>query len=181
MSETALINLGNKTFRIFVSENDKQRRIKYSKEEPDVDLTAEEREILAALGVDELLEKALRPYLAEFFNTLQQCNTDSKLILNKECETAHYVIWSTLFNMKKDTKVRMEENKKAHPGSTDLNVAMMGAITDEFQPNARASVINQLFTFKFKTIPEGDTGFINNLFTLKPRASTTPPPASSVS
>jgi hypothetical protein len=176
MSETALINLGNKTFRIFVSENDKQRRIQYSKEEPDVDLTAEEREILTNLGVDPILEKALRPYLAEFFNTLQHCNTDSKLILNKECETAHYVIWSTLFNMKKDTKSRIDENKAKHPGGTDLNVAMIGALTDEFQPNNKASLVNQLFTLKFKSIPESDTKYINNLFTLKPKG-----PASTVS
>lgn len=167
MSETAVIHLANKTFRIFVSENDKQRRIQYSKEEPGVDLTAEEREILTSLGVDPILEKALRPYLAEFFNTLPNCNTDSKLILNKECETAHYVIWSTLFNMKKDTKARLEENKEKYPGGTDLNVAMIGALTDEFQANKNASVVNQLFTLKFKSTPENDTKFITNLFTLK--------------
>ncbi len=167
MSETALIHLGNKSFRIFVSENDNQRRIQYSKSEPNADLTAEEREILTSLGVDTILEQALRPYLAEFFNTLQRCNTDSKLILNKECETAHYVIWSTLFNMKRDTKSRIDENKAAYPGGTDLNVAMIGALTDEFQPNKNASGVNQLFTLRFKSTPETDTNPITKLFTLR--------------
>ncbi len=168
MSETAVIHLGNKSFRLFVSETDKQRRILYSKEQPGGDLTGDEREILNSLGVDAVLENALRPYLAEFFNTLQHCNTDSKLILNKECEAAHYVVWSTLFNMKKDTKKRMDENKAKYPGGTDLNVAMIGTLTDEFQASPYASFINQLFTLKFKTLPEDDAKFIQNMFTLKP-------------
>jgi hypothetical protein len=168
MSETAVIHLGNKSFRLFVSETDKERRILYSKEKPGGELTGNEREILNSLGVDDVLEKSLRPYLAEFFNTLQHCNTDSKLILNKECETAHYVVWSTLFNMKQDTQKRINENKAKYPGGTDLNVAMIGTLTDEFRANSSASFINQLFTLKFKTLPEDDSKFIQNLFTLKP-------------
>jgi hypothetical protein len=168
MSETSVIHLGNKSFIVPFSESDIQRRIDYSKDVPGAVLNNEERTVLKSLGVDDMLEKALKPYLGEFFNTLKHCNTDSKLILNKECETAHYVIWSTLFNMKKDTQKRIDENKRNYPGGTDLNVAMIGTLTDEFRSTQGTAFFNKLFTLKLKTTPEVDSSPFQTLFTLKP-------------
>lgn len=72
------------------------------------DLKAEERIILDSIGIDSILEKQLASYLPEFFDSLPKCSTDTQMMLNKDCETAYYVLWATMYAAHKKLKERIQ-------------------------------------------------------------------------
>lgn len=116
---TAVISLYGKSFLIGFSEGDNARRVAYFKSGTG-NLTPQEKSLLLSLGIDAMLENSLKPYLAEFFSTLQTCSSDASLILSKNCETAYFVIWSAMFHNNASIARRMKEIKGEVISDIDL-------------------------------------------------------------
>jgi hypothetical protein len=154
---TSVIQLYGKSFNIGFSKSDDERRESYFKNSIGT-LTPQEKSILLSLGIDERMEESLKPYLAKFFSSLQQCSSDISLVLNKDCETAYFVIWSTLFaNGAEITRRFMgqrNDNEKMH----DLDIAKSGALINGLKSKRK--------NIAFTPISEDEDDTIHKLFTL---------------
>jgi hypothetical protein len=130
------ITLANQHFTIGQSSDDKLRRDQYFRnpEQPEYQLTDDERKVLLAVGIDGILESTLRPYLAKFFDVLPSCQTDAAMMLAKNCEVPYYVIWSARFGARQGAKGRFEENKRNHKSRTNIQMAENGAYIDDLKP-----------------------------------------------
>jgi hypothetical protein len=160
------ITLANQTFLLPVSTSDSQRRATYF-ETGTGSLTPDEQSILTAVGIDKKLESMLRPYLTGFFDGLPSCQSDTNLILQKDCEVVHYVLWQTLLAARYDATQRILQNKQTHSAMTDLETAMdeeaVRGLVKKVDP---ADEIKQIFTLLFiNDIPE-KTYTVNDIFTL---------------
>jgi hypothetical protein len=176
---TSVIQLYGKSFNIGFSKSDDERRESYFKNSMGT-LTPQEKSILLSLGIDETMEESLKPYLAKFFASLQQCSSDISLVLNKDCETAYFVIWSTLFaNGAEITRRFMEkkDDRKMH----NLDIAQSGALINGLKQkpdipyeatNEDEDAIKSLFTLMFvsdapdENKDEHNITDIRSLFTL---------------
>ena len=123
------IYLANKGFSLPVGRLDSARRKAYfaNPADPKSQLVPEEIEILTALGINlgepKALE-ALKPYLAQFFDQLPQCQSDSSVILSKECEVVHHVLWTTLFNARNRSDIAHKLNWEKKKPLADLSTAI---------------------------------------------------------
>jgi hypothetical protein len=144
--EPVTFTLANETFTLNTGIADEVRREAHYKD-GSVPLTADEQRILTTLGIDETMESTLRPYMPEFFKALPGCHTDASLRLSKACEVPYYVIWSTTFANRENTKARIAQNKKDHKSRNLLTMAQDGALIDEMHPkNADKDLYTALFT-----------------------------------
>ena len=147
------INLANRSFHLPVSVDDSRRRKAYFDTNTG-SLLPEEQEILTGLGIDAKLEAILKPYLAAFFDGLQSCQSDTNLMLNKQCEVVHYVLWQTLLAARYDTNERIKVNKATKQPLTDIDSAMTTEILTALQPKPRpADDIRAVFTLLFTDDP----------------------------
>ncbi len=168
---TTVISLYGKSFSIGFGEADDARRKNFFSRGLG-SLTPQERALLVSLGVDEELENSLKPYLAEFFSTLDRCSADPSLILSKDCETAYFVIWSAFFHNRKEVERRLKDNRAHYGAVGEEELAQDMAIIDGLKtrplPRKGTSPIDALFTLMFvepETTPvPGDT--FSRLFTL---------------
>ena len=136
-------------------------------------LKNEESEILDAIGIKGDTLTRMANYMPEFFDSLPACSTDTSLYLNKKCETAYFVLWSTMFALEQESRRQKEENERQFRSVTDLGVAMTEEIIrsiDKAVPVIPDSDIIKLFT----RIPLGGPGFtdidsasVRRLFTLR--------------
>ena len=136
-------------------------------------LKNEESEILDAIGIKGDTLTRMANYMPEFFDSLPACSTDTSLYLNKKCETAYFVLWSTMFALEQESRRQKEENERQFRSVTDLGVAMTEEIVrsiDKAVPVIPDSDIIKLFT----RIPLGGPGFtdidsasVRRLFTLR--------------
>jgi hypothetical protein len=171
---TTVISLYGKSFTIGFGEAEDTRRKNFFSRGLG-SLTPQERALLVSLGVDEELENSLKPYLAEFFSTLDQCSADPNLILSKDCETAYFVIWSAFFHNRKEVERRLKDNRSKYGAVGEEELAQDMAIIDGLKAKPARSAkgkgkspIDALFTLMFvepETTPvPGDT--FSRLFTL---------------
>ena len=126
-TESVTIMLGNKSFILNTSSADSVRREEYF-ENPKgpAKLDQYEKEILKALGVDENFAQvdALRPYMARFFEQLPLCQSDTSLVLSKDCEVVHFVLWYIMFANRQNVEERLSENKAIYKPYADISIAL---------------------------------------------------------
>lgn len=131
--ESVTITLGNKSFILNTSSADSVRRQEYF-ENPKgpAKLDKYEKELLRALGVDENLAQAdaLRPYMARFFEQLPLCQSDTSLVLSKDCEVVHFVLWYTMFANRQNVEERLHENKELYKPYADISLALDQSIVN---------------------------------------------------
>jgi hypothetical protein len=172
---TSVINFYGKSFSIGFSEADNARRTAYFKRDLGT-LTPQEKSLILSIGIDAQMENALKPYLADFFSSLQTCSSDTSLILNKDCETAYFVIWSTLFANNKEVHRRAKQRKDPFAVVGDEDLAQTGALISGLNvkpvPTPRFTgsdkqAISSLFKLIFvKDTPERQKPMIDSLFNL---------------
>jgi hypothetical protein len=135
---STVVHLGNASFTYNNTDDDHLRRKLYFKGQPGNSLDALEKAILTALGIDAETEKALAPYLADFFKLLPSCSSDTSLLLSKQCELPHFVLWSILFANKEATVNRLA----AQPGGTpnNLNIAGIQGLVSEIRSSLPSDV-----------------------------------------
>ena len=169
---STVVTIYGKPFTIGFGDTDDTRRKNYFSKGLG-SLTPQERSLLISLGIDEMLENSLKPYLAEFFSTLQTCSADPNLILSRDCETAYFVLWSAFFHNRKEVERRLKDNRKAFGAMSDEDLAQDMAIIDGLKARGvskrgkGAAAVDALFTLMFageSTPVTGDA--VSRLFTL---------------
>ena len=138
---TAIVTLANQSYTVGTTAVDSERRRLYFQNpeaHPEL-LNAEERRLLTEMGIDETMENTLKPFLAEFFDVLPKCQSDTSIVLSKDCEVPYYVLWSTKFAEHENTLERIKENKKTSKTRMDLRMAM----DDSMIRNLKEKVVDQ--------------------------------------
>ncbi len=133
-------------FVISTSVEDNARRRKYFMNPGDsaYSLTDEEQALLSAIGVDNVMEDILRPYLAKFFETLPRCKTDAAMYLSKECEIPYYVLWSIKFANRQETTRRIEE--RTVRSQSNIAAAETAALVGDLKERKSVSDYTKMFT-----------------------------------
>ena len=140
---SATIRLGEKFFNVDRSIDAYSRRSAYFLNKQGY-LTKDEQDILIALGIDKTMEKRLNAYLPRFFDVLPDCQTDTSVYLNKQCEIPYYVLWSTKFADGQQVIERVKENKKLHVPRSDYDSVVDSSVVQAM--SGKVSAIDQLFT-----------------------------------
>jgi hypothetical protein len=135
---STVIQLGNQSFTYNNTDSDHERRKLYFKGRPEAQLDPLEKAILTALGVDKAMEKSLAPYLADFFKLLPSCSSDTSLLLSKQCELPHFVLWSILFANKDRIQNRIANRPSGAP--SNLNVAGIQGLLAEIRSGMPANM-----------------------------------------
>jgi len=171
-----IVRLGKNSFPLSNKLEDKVRRERYFKDGSG-ELTHEEQAILDAIHIDDRLKGMLKPYLAEFFEKLPLCQTDTSLVLSKECQVPHHVVWSTFFDSHARAKDVLLNNRKTFKPRMDIEDAMDTAIIADLKAKVDPDAdINALFTLIFESSRKpnseetGDT-IVNSIFTLLLRSN----------
>jgi hypothetical protein len=173
---TTVISLYGKPFSIGFSDGDDARRSAYFKSSMG-NLTPQEKSLLLSLGVDAMLENSLKPYLSEFFSSLQTCSSDASLVLSKNCETAYFVIWSALFHNRAEIERRMKAQKGEVISDIDLaqDAALISGLkgrppVQKREDDSYEDDMRRLFTLmvlgEATDTPVNSTDDIERLFTL---------------
>ena len=153
--------LANKGFTLPVTELDERRREAYFKNpaDPKNTLMPEEDAILLALGINKENATVLMPHLAKFFKQLPKCQSDSNLVLAKDCEIVQYVLWETLFAARARSKEMYEENWKTKKPWASISVAINQQIINDLKPKPESiNDMDRLFTLILKAaIPVEET------------------------
>ena len=169
---TAAVHLYGKSFLIGYDAVDHERRIEYFRGEGGA-LTDEETRLLESLGLDEMLTESLKPYLAQFFQDLAKCQSDSGVILSRECELPFYILWNVLFQEEAERARRIRESRKKTKMMSDEDLAQTDAIIKGMKLPHRgleSQESDALFTLMLvEEAPENDSEYTaagNELFTL---------------
>jgi len=128
---STVVRLGNQSFTYNNTESDHNRRKLYFKGTSGATLDPLEKAILKSLGVDGTMEKSLAPYLADFFKRLPSCSSDTSLLLSKQCELPHFVLWSILFANKDSIQSRIANGPNNAP--SNLNIANIQGLLSEIR------------------------------------------------
>ena len=123
---TTIVTLANKSYTVGTTAVDSERRRLYFQDPaayPHL-LNKEEKRLLTEMGIDCTMENTLKPYLAEFFDVLPKCQSDTAVVLSKDCEVPYYVLWATKFAEHANTLERIKENKETTRTRMDLRMAM---------------------------------------------------------
>lgn len=144
MSQVSFL-LANEAFTLGTSIGDSERRRRYYRDGSQ-QLTMEEKRILKSLGIDEEMESTLAPYMPSFFDLLPKCNTDTNVLLSKDCEIPYYVIWSTLFANRASTETRIKINKNQKTPRTLFDVAQNSAFISELRTTEKQNNFHAVFT-----------------------------------
>lgn len=140
------IQLANRSFHVPMSEDDTRRRTAFF-DTGAGSLVPEEQEILTGLGIDTKLVGILKPYLAAFFDSLVLCQSDTNVLLNKQCEVVHYVLWQTLLASRYESNERMKENHATMKPETNISSAMNSSVLSDLRPIPdSADDIREIFT-----------------------------------
>ena len=163
------VQIGKYSFPLSNTLKDKVRRERYFKDRSG-ELTTEEQAILKTIGIDDRLKGMLRPYLAEFFEKLPQCQTESSLALSKDCQVPHLVVWSAFFDSHARAKNVLLHNRKLFTPQMDIEDAMDTVVIEDMKAKIDADAdINSLFTLIFESSRnsvETEDSTVNRLFTL---------------
>jgi len=147
------VQLGKHSFTLNNTLEDKVRRETYFKNGQG-SLTQQEQAILDSIGITKPVESTLKLYLAEFFEKLPLCQTDTSLVLSKECEVPHYVVWSSLFGSHTAAKDGLLQNRKQFKPQMDIedamDVALIAGMKSKVDPDAD---FKRLFTLFVDGVP----------------------------
>jgi len=127
------VTLGNQSFNYSMSSEASVRREEYfANPNGPAKLVQNELEVLRALGIDtKALQVApLRQYLARFFDKLPDCQSDTSLVLAKDCEVVHFVLWYTMFANRQNVEERLRENNNLYKPYADISAALDQSIID---------------------------------------------------
>jgi hypothetical protein len=162
--------LANKGFTLPITELDERRREAYFKNPADTKnkLLPEEDKILKALGINLENAQCLMPHLANFFKHLPKCQSDSSLVLAKECETVQFVLWETLFAARSRSQDMYDENWKTKKPLADISAAINKQIINDLKPKPESlNDVDRLFKLIMKaSIPGKEVTPVDKLFTL---------------
>jgi hypothetical protein len=139
------VRIGNNTFFVGFTDADNERRESYFLS-GDGELTKDEQGILDVLGIDGVMENILRLDLPEFFQKLPECDSDTSLVLKKDCEIPYYVIWTTLLKNRHETKRRLETHQQIKKPMSDLSAAVTDKFISNIAPVVLDETIDRLFT-----------------------------------
>ena len=153
--------LANQGFTLPVTNVDDRRREAYFKNptDPNYQLVPEEDKILLALGIDkqalgtlkENESSCLNGRMAEFFKQLPKCQSDSSLMLAKECEVVHCVLWETLLAAQSRSKDMYKDNWNKKKPWGDISVAINNQILNDLKPKREnLDDVDRLFTLIMK-------------------------------
>jgi hypothetical protein len=168
-----VITLANRPFTISTSKKDSERRHAYFQNPKTTTetLNDDERDILKALGMKEelfktsdvsQLETSLLPYMAKFFDQLPFCQSDTSLVLSKDCEVVHYVLWHVLFMDRQHVQARYDENRRIYNPLSGLSSAIDETFINTFR--TRGSSTGKSSTSESSTTINDDD-ILNDLFT----------------
>jgi len=162
--------LANKGFTLPITELDERRREAYFKNPADTKnkLLPEEDKILKALGINLENAQCLMPHLANFFKHLPKCQSDSSLVLAKECETVQFVLWETLFAARSRSQDMYDENWKTKKPLADISAAINKQIINDLKPKPESlNDVDRLFKLIMKaSVPGKEVTPVDKLFTL---------------
>jgi hypothetical protein len=167
-----VITLANRPFTVSTSKKDSERRHAYFQNPKTTKetLNDDERAILKALGMKEELfkradvselETSLLPYMAKFFDQLPFCQSDTSLVLSKDCEVVHYVLWHVLFMDRQHVQTRYDENRRIYNPLSDISSAIDETFINTFRTRGSTS---QRSTNETSTTLHDDD-ILNDLFT----------------
>uniref|UniRef100_A0A6C0LM05 Uncharacterized protein n=1 Tax=viral metagenome TaxID=1070528 RepID=A0A6C0LM05_9ZZZZ len=153
--------LANQGFTLPVTNVDDRRREAYFKNptDPNYQLVPEEDKILLALGIDkqalgtlkENESSCLNGRMAEFFKQLPKCQSDSSLMLAKDCEVVHCVLWETLLAAQSRSKDMYKDNWNKKKPWGDISVAINNQILNDLKPKREnLDDVDRLFTLIMK-------------------------------
>ena len=126
MTSTSGLVIGSIHYDIRSTEEDNKRRCAYFKnrstdktmfkdcvdDNPKAVLLDEEQRLLKDLRIDDDFINRHSYELYEFFKTLPNCQTSASLSLNAGCNTAHYVLFSILFEAERKAREEFEKKKE---------------------------------------------------------------------
>ena len=139
------MRLENKSFVLGSEPKDVARRRLFFRGEKGIVLTQDELNILKSIGVDAELQKILRPYLAQFFEALPDCQSDVSIGLSSACEVPYYVLWAVDFANRFRTKQKVDEQPDGdHPEpSRAEDISVVKQLNDR---SPKPTTIERLFT-----------------------------------
>lgn len=128
------IMIGGKMYDVRNTVEDNQRRCAYFKnrsvnkdlfesckeENPSAVLLEDERRLLDDLTISPDFEENHAYDLYQFFKSIHQCQTTAALSLNAGCDSAHYVLFSILFEAERKAKEEFAKLKKQPVFSADF-------------------------------------------------------------
>ena len=150
---TVPILLANQAFSLGMSDKDKKRRQAFFGGDKKNALMPVELDILKKIGIDAIMMRQLQPYLADFFNALPNCQSDSQVLLNHTCEIVYHVIWSALFAGYHEGTKRLDAYKPRFTPARDIDVAIFGEMTHNLRPGTGGDA-NLIFTLILGCVPE---------------------------
>ena len=186
------VYLANKGFVLPATPMDDRRREAYFKNPTDSknQLVPEEEKILLALGINKEAfltnddkGSCLKDNMAQFFQQLPKCQSDTSLTLSKDCEIVQYVLWETLLAASARSQTAYADNFIQKKPLADISVAINQQIINDLKPKPEIqNDVDRLFTLIMKaSIPAASAPAVDNsneLFTLMMKKSTVlAPPA----
>jgi len=104
------VSMAGDVFYLSYSAKAKQRRkLAFTSQDPTKCLTDGEKKLLEKINiVGETLE-SVKPYLAEFFESLPNCSTSVQMMTSKDCQIPNYIMWSVLLKARQSVKETMEK------------------------------------------------------------------------
>lgn len=139
-------------------------------------LTPQETAILDALGIDAELIRRFSTDLADFFDSLHMCSTDTAMMLKEECEKSYFIMWSILMHARDRLQKRMDDNAAEHRPASDLQIAhetaeiqsLVGLHTASSLTGEYIRAVYRLFTLQptVKGPTQAEKTAIEHLFTV---------------
>ena len=128
------IVLGGESFFLsFTNKAYKRRKIAFSSNNPMECLTASEKNILKKINLTNETLNTLKPYLADFFESLPNCQTTVQMMTSKKCEIPNYVMSSLLLKARYDVQKNIESQTPSTMGNIGL-----------YQKNAQLKALKQI-------------------------------------
>ena len=144
------IKLAGRIYYIDYDEDAQNRRKAIFNEGAPLSLTKDEEELLNSVGIKGDTRKNLAPYLYDFFESLPNCQTSTKMLTSRECEVAYYVMWSVLMKARQDLQKNIDDShKNGHmPDSemfqTEARLAAMSRVGTESTISGSTAAIGQM-------------------------------------
>jgi hypothetical protein len=129
---TIPIRIAGQVFNLSFSELDNLRRTEYFRNygTSTAKLTDEEERLLKVLQIEEPFKKQFRQYLADFFNNLQSCSSDTTIFLRNKCQSTQLLLWNLHFAIQ--SRLNAMKRKGAAPYS-QVNAALNDAYIRAFR------------------------------------------------
>ena len=109
--------------------------------------------------------------MARFFDKLPDCQSDTSLVLAKDCEVVHFVLWYVMFANRQNVEERIRENNNLYKPYADISAALDQSIIDRLDRVKPAPDVVKTYKDANKASPdepsqENNDKIITQLFTL---------------